>query len=1088
MPTIYDNQKISFLSGLTDALKRSHKSDICTAYFNLRGWKKLAVFIDQYKGNTNNQCRLLLGMYNPSYQLKQELLKEESSIDNKQAKKFREETLKKFEKQLTTGNPSNEDETALRKLAQQIKEKKLTIKLFTRYPLHAKLYLTFNKKEFAGKIGFLGSSNLTYAGLEKNGELNIDVLDQSSCQKLNQWFEDKWQDQYSIDISERVIDLISESWAREKLLPPYDIYMKMAYHLSEDARQGLTDFFIPKNLQDKLFDFQSAAVRIATHYVYRRNGVLIGDVVGLGKTLMAISVAKILEEEHGWQTLILCPKNLENMWEDQRQKWQIRATTIPISQVQKKLPNLRRHQIVIIDESHNLRNPLGKRYQVVKDYITQNDSKCILLSATPYNKTYVDLSSQLGLFIDPDVDLGIRPHKFLKESPYSYEGLSSSLKAFEQSTHSEDWQQLMAQFLVRRTRSFIKQNYGKKDSNGRDYIETSTKDKKFFPERIAKTIKYKVDQQYKRLFSQDVVNMINNLRLPRYDLYNYKKQNLKNLSHKEANILKDLKQSRSQPKGFCRINLFKRLESSGFAFLQSIQRHVLRNCIFIYAIDHHQDLIVREKSSELISDAFDDREGGMTGFAGEQEETSYVFTDFTAFYQKALEVYKKQNSQTLRWISSDYFTDKLKEDLKKDTDQMISLLKKSQDWQPEKDLKLQKLETMLRESQNKVLIFTQSRETATYLNKQLEQRGIKKVGLITGGMDNIQPLIKRFSPVNNDCNEEFSNSEIDILITTDVLSEGQNLQDCHTVINYDLPWAIIKLIQRVGRVDRIGQKSDKIFCYSFMPDEDLEKHIHLKDRIQNRLKENAEVIGTDEQFFENEKQILIDLYNENSNVLEKEILEDVDLSSYALEIWNKGIKQNPSLANRIKTLPNVVHASKSIAKSQHEGVLLFAKSHINNYLLHLNKKGESLTEDQRAILQIAKCSPDTKAWKRSEDHYKIVESGLKLVEKQLNILSLSGHLGNSRNPRRKIYDKLIFISNPDDTISQIIEDIYHYPLSHEVQHTLNRMFRRKIPDKDIQDFLLERYKNETLVNKKEAQRMDEKPHIVCSMGLRYEPK
>ena len=422
MPTIYDNQETSFLSGLTNALERSHKADICTAYFNLRGWKKLAPFINQYKGNQNNQCRLLLGMYNPSYQLKQELLKEELRIDNKQAKKFREETLKKFRKQLMIGIPSNADEQALRKLAQQIREKKLIIKLFTRYPLHAKLYLTFNKKEFAGKIGFLGSSNLTYAGLEKNGELNIDVLDQSSCQKLHQWFEDKWQDQYSLDISEQVIDLISESWARGDPLSPYYIYMKMAYHLSEDARQGLTDFFIPKELQNTLFDFQSAAVRIAARYVYHRNGVLIGDVVGLGKTLMAIAVAKILEEEHGWQTLILCPKNLKDMWEDQRQKWQIRATTIPISQVQKKLPSLRRHHIVIIDESHNLRNSLGQRYQVIKDYITQNDSKCILLSATPYNKTYTDLSSQLGLFIDPDVDLGIRPHKFLKEN--TYEGLT----------------------------------------------------------------------------------------------------------------------------------------------------------------------------------------------------------------------------------------------------------------------------------------------------------------------------------------------------------------------------------------------------------------------------------------------------------------------------------------------------------------------------------------------------------------------------------------------------------------------------------------------------------------------------------------
>ena len=151
-------------------------------------------------------------------------------------------------------------------------------------------------------------------------------------------------------------------------------------------------------MKNVLFEFQSAAVRIAARHVYHKNGVMLGDVVGLGKTLMAIATAKILEEEHGWQTLILCPKNLEGMWEDQRQKYILSGKVIPISQVQQQLPDLRRHHIVIIDESHNLRNPFGKRYQIVKDYISQNDSKCILLSATPYNKTYIDLIKPVRTF------------------------------------------------------------------------------------------------------------------------------------------------------------------------------------------------------------------------------------------------------------------------------------------------------------------------------------------------------------------------------------------------------------------------------------------------------------------------------------------------------------------------------------------------------------------------------------------------------------------------------------------------------------------------------------------------------------------
>ncbi len=1090
MPKIYDNREISFLSGLRSALDRSYRSDISTAYFNLRGWKKIADCIDKYKGKGDSQCRLLLGMFAPDYHLKQELLQNENDwkIDNKKAKKLRAETLKKFRKQLMTGPPSNEDERGLRNLARQLKEQKIKVKCFTRHPLHAKLYLTFNKKEFAGKIGFVGSSNLTYAGLEKNGELNIDVLDQKSCADLSQWFEDKWKDPFSLDISEQIIHLIEESWAGKELLPPYHIYMKMAYHLSEDARKGLTDFFIPKDLKNILFDFQSAAVRISARYLYYKNGVLIGDVVGLGKTLMAIATAKILEEERGFQTLILCPKNLQEMWEDQKQKYYLRGTVIPISQAQQKLPSLRRHHIVIIDESHNLRNPLGKRYQIIKDYIEQNDSKCILLSATPYNKTYKDLSSQLGLFIDPDLDLGIRPDRFLAENEEKFEGSVSTLKAFEKSSYAEDWQQLMAQFLVRRTRSFIKENYGKRNENGRYYLEDSNRKKKFFPERIAKTISYPLDEQYKMLFSEEVVDMINHLKLARYDLIQYKKEGLQNITNKEKEIFRDLQQSRGYPKGFCRINLFKRLESSGFSFLRSVQRHILRNCIFIYAIETKQDLMIGEKGGEVIASAFEDKESGITGFQAEnEEETNWFSTDFDSFYKQAkktYEKYKQKNSRSLRWISSSYWTDQLKEDLKKDTDQFISLLKKSKNWDPEKDLKLKKLEDLLKEKKKqKVLIFTQSRETAVYLKDQLENRGVQKLGLITGGMEGIQSIIKKFSPQSNEFDiKQSGQTEIDILITTDVLSEGQNLQDCHIVVNYDLPWAIIKLIQRIGRVDRIGQEASKIFCWSFMPDKELDRLINLRGRIQQRLKENAEVIGTDERFFENEQKILLDLYNERSETLEKEISEDIDLSSFALEIWNKGIKQDPSLEGKIKNMPDVVHSSKEI-KNKAGGILLFAKSHINNYLLYLNEKGENFAKDQMSILKLAKCSPEEPPLKRTEPHYKIVKSGLNLIQKSLSQISLANRLGTSRNPRRKLFERLNDLPDKTEKDKQILDDIHNYPLSHSAEQTFKRMFQRKIPNKEIFELVREKHNSETLLNKKETKSMDEKPRIICSMGL-----
>jgi len=158
--------------------------------------------------------------------------------------------------------------------------------------------------------------------------------------------------------------------------------------------------------------------------------------------------------------------------------------------------------------------------------------------------------------------------------------------------------------------------------------------------------------------------------------------------------------------------------------------------------------------------------------------------------------------------------------------------------------------------------------------------------------------------------------------------------------------------------------------------------------------------------------------------------DDIDLSSFALEIWNKGIKKDPSLEEKVKSMPDVVHSSKEIGKKgQAEGVLLFAKSHINNYLLYLNEEGQSIKEDQMSILKLAECQPDTEPLKRTEKHYEIVKSGLETIHESPGKFGLSNRLGTSRNPRRKLFEKLDDIPEKDDEEKQIMEDIYHYPLS-----------------------------------------------------------
>jgi hypothetical protein len=229
----------------------------------------------------------------------------DSSIDNQAALRLKKKLAEDFRDQLAVGIPTNDDEAGLRRLAAQIKAKQVVVKLFLRHPLHAKLYLLFRHDPINPAVGYLGSSNLTFAGLAQQGELNVDVLDHDACQKLAKWFEDRWNDRWCMDISEELVRIIEESWARETPIPPYHIYVKMSYHLSQEARAGLTEFQIPRDFGQKLFEFQKAAVKIAAHHLNKRGGVLIGDVVGLGKTLMATAVARIFEDQG--RLLLLSP-------------------------------------------------------------------------------------------------------------------------------------------------------------------------------------------------------------------------------------------------------------------------------------------------------------------------------------------------------------------------------------------------------------------------------------------------------------------------------------------------------------------------------------------------------------------------------------------------------------------------------------------------------------------------------------------------------------------------------------------------------------------------------------------------------------
>ncbi|MFC1547145.1 SNF2-related protein, partial [Candidatus Neomarinimicrobiota bacterium] len=566
MPRVFDNIDTSLLPALKETLNLSDRADFCVGYFNLRGWKQIDEYIEKWSGGEDNCCRLLIGMQKmPADELQSALSLSPYSnqLDNQTAIRIKKRLAEEFRQQLCFGAPTDADEIGLQRLAKQIRSNKVIVKLFLKHTLHAKLYLLFRPDPINPIVGYVGSSNLTFAGLAKQGELNLDVMDHDACEKLAKWFEDRWNERWCLDISEQLAEIIETSWAREEPVPPYHMYLKMAYHLSQEARAGLLEFRIPKDFGNRLFEFQKAAVKVAAHHLNKREGVLIGDVVGLGKTLMATALAKVFEDDHGLETLILCPKNLVKMWDDYRDRYHLRGRVLSISRVINDLPQLRRFRLVIIDESHNLRNREGKRYRAIQEYLRENESRVILLTATPYNKTYLDLSNQLRLFVPEERDIGIRPERFIRQHGElelsRLQCAPRSLAAFEHSLFADDWRELMRLYLVRRTRTFIQDNYAETDTEtGRKYLTFEDGSRSYFPTRIPKTLKFKADEknkkdQYAALYSDQIVDAINSLNLPRYGLGNYIVPTPeKPPTQDETKKLDDLSRAGKRLMGFCR--------------------------------------------------------------------------------------------------------------------------------------------------------------------------------------------------------------------------------------------------------------------------------------------------------------------------------------------------------------------------------------------------------------------------------------------------------------------------------------------------------------------------------------------------------
>jgi len=1089
MTRIFDNIERDFGAHLTETLKQSKRIDAAVGYFNLRGWNFFAESIEAKEFDQAGLpvARILIGMANadPNEKVIHHLQSKvdgnvEYEDDNEQASEFHARAIEQFKEQLCRGLPTKSDLETLRLLKKHLLSGKVQLKLFLKRPLHGKVYLCYRPEDLNNQIvGFVGSSNLTFSGLQHNYELNVDVLDDQATNHLAKWFKDRWEDPYCIDVTADLIKLIDNSWVNDLTPTPYELYLKICWHLSRDVREGLLEYSIPEKLRAQLLTYQESAVKALARRIESRGGTMLGDVVGLGKTITATAVAAMLSDSLGYP-LIICPVNLEPMWNSYLETYDLPGRVIPYSQISKVIPNLnKRYRFVIIDESHTLRNSTRQDYKILRQYLQESDSKVLLLTGTPFNIRFKDVANQIALYLDDDEDLGIQPLAAMEKNSRLIDlvdGKISSLAAFKRSEEAEDWKRLMSDHLIRRTRSFIQKNYALHE-NDKEYLQFSNGEKFFFPKRIAIPLgtEESLENPGNKMASEETLSVIDSLKLPRYSLARYVNSEVEQ-NDKEKLIVEKWEQSSGHLSGFLRSGFYKRLSSCGYAFILSIHKHLARNDIWIYAFTNNLSIPLGNLPDDLL-------EYGQDGILTTEIDDDFEFeSNLEDLPMNAYKNIAEKGSKSMQWVRSSIFTDELLEHLRSDSAVLRQLLETFGTWDYSKDPKITKLVEIINKDHagEKILIFTEYKDTANYVSDSLSKMGIKKVEVVSGSSANPMQLACRFSPRSNSNlvgASERGLEPIDVLVSTDVLSEGQNLQDSSVQINYDLPWAIVRLIQRAGRIDRVGQQSPNVYVYSFFPGDTVETVLNLRRRIRERLEKNAQVFGSDEKFFgtEAEQSLITELYK--GNLVDEDDSEN-DASSLAYEIWNDALASHPQIAEKILNMPDLVYSSKKHEAGEEQGVGVFARTERNiDSFACINREGKVKLLTAHEALNYFHAEPNTPTAQQLEDHFELLSE---IVNRGLQRSDVTR--GRLRGIRARIWKRFNGnLQSLDEHLGSALDSLYTRPLTSEAE-TILRGAMRTQSDEDISALIVSLHLQQRLTLASDG--APDPLRIVCSLGVR----
>lgn len=815
----------------------------------------------------------------------------------------------------------------------------------------------------------------TDIGCEKGNTLTniVTRFETPQSQTFLKTFDTIWNDKTKLqDVTEQIIESISTVYKENSgefiyFITLYNIFNEFLQDISEDNLPNDATGYKNSVIWNKLFDFQKDACLAIINKLETYNGCILADSVGLGKTFTALSVIKYYENRNK-SVLVLCPKKLSNNWVMYKSNYlnnplandRLRYDVLYHTDLSREkgfsngldlsLINWGNYDLIVIDESHNFRNggdikdDKENRYLRLMNRVIRSgvQTKVLMLSATPVNNRFNDLKNQLQLAYEGDtrkIDSKLNTKKpinvIFRQAQQAFNEWSK-LPADERTTEcllnmlDFDFFELLDSVTIARSRKHIEK-----------YYDTSSIGK--FPTRLSViSLRPPLTENTKRINYNQIYEHISALNLkiymPSLFIFPSKEAKYYDVEAKQANIKSSKTGQIGREEGIRRlmsINLLKRLESSVYSFKLTLTR-----------------------VQQLITSTLQNIENFKTNGTNSNIEVDDYIHPENDFDDDDLNtnLFSIGNKLKIDFNDMDYLS--WESQLQADLEILNDLIFEIEKISPEEDAKLQKLLTLIinkiehpiNSDNKKVIVFSAFADTAEYLYKYVskyvkENFGIESA-MVTGSKDGVTTLSKiktdlntvltYFSPRSKDKDLIYPNDnrQIDILIATDCISEGQNLQDCDYLINYDIHWNPVRIIQRFGRIDRIGSKNDVIQLVNFWPDLTLDEYINLKARVETRMKVTVMTstgTGADNVLDESEKEDLeyrkrqlqklqsevVDIEDMNSGIN----IMDLGLNEFRLDLLSY-MKNNPDVENS----PSGLHAIVKGDKELKSGVIYILKN------------------------------------------------------------------------------------------------------------------------------------------------------------------